>query len=48
MVLRYQLPPGHSHPMTDVIGELECVDPVVIVRAADGSVVRCVRSGWSR
>ena len=39
MVLRYQLPPGHSHPMTDVIGMLESVEPVVVVRAADGSVV---------
>ena len=39
VVLRYQLPPGHSHPLTDVIGVLESVEPVVVVRAADGSVV---------
>ena len=41
MVLRYQLPPGHRHPMTDVIGVLVALDPVVVVRAADGRVVRC-------
>nr|WP_072804048.1 GNAT family N-acetyltransferase [Rhodococcus yunnanensis] len=39
--MRYRLPPGHSHPMTDVIGELiESGDSVVAVRATDGRVVR--------
>ncbi|BAH50140.1 N-acetylglutamate synthase, CG3035 family [Rhodococcus opacus] len=39
VVLRYQLPPGSSHPMTDVIGVLESIDPVVVVRDAAGSAV---------
>ncbi len=39
VVLRYALPPGRSHPMTDVVGILEGVAPFVTVRAADGSVV---------
>ncbi|MGA9871186.1 MAG: GNAT family N-acetyltransferase [Rhodococcus sp. (in: high G+C Gram-positive bacteria)] len=38
--MRYRLPPGHSHPMTDVIGELIAVDDAVVsVRASDGRVV---------
>lgn len=40
-MLRYRLPPGHTHPMTDVIGELVSVDAVsVSVRAQDGTVVQ--------
>ncbi|MCQ4120775.1 N-acetylglutamate synthase, CG3035 family [Rhodococcus tibetensis] len=39
VVLRYALPPGHSHPMTDIVGILESVAPFVTVRASDGSVV---------
>lgn len=41
VALRYRLPPGHSHPMTDVIGELiESDAAVVAVEASDGRVVR--------
>jgi N-acetylglutamate synthase len=41
VTLRYLLPPGQSHPMTDVIGELiESDESVVAVRASDGHVVR--------
>ncbi|WP_089245435.1 N-acetylglutamate synthase, CG3035 family [Rhodococcoides kyotonense] len=41
VTLRYRLPPGHSHPMTDVVGELiEHGETVVAVRARDGRVVR--------
>ncbi len=41
VTLRYRLPPGHSHPMTDVVGELiEIDDAVVAVRARDGRIVR--------
>ena len=40
VVLRYRLPAGYSHPMTDVIGELVSVEPVIAVRAADGRVVQ--------
>ncbi len=44
VMLRYRLPPGYSHPMTDVIGELVEVDEnVVAVRAGDGRVVRVAR-----
>ncbi|WP_072690990.1 N-acetylglutamate synthase, CG3035 family [Rhodococcus marinonascens] len=39
VVMRYALPPGHSHPMTDVIGILESIEPFVIVRSAHGTVV---------
>ncbi|MBW4816196.1 GNAT family N-acetyltransferase [Rhodococcus sp. D-46] len=39
MVLRYKLPPGYSHPMTDVIGILEGADPIA-VRAGDGRLVQ--------
>lgn len=44
VVLRYLLPAGSSHPMTDVLGVLESLDPVV-VRAADGAqtTVECER-----
>ncbi|PVX64176.1 GNAT family N-acetyltransferase [Rhodococcus globerulus] len=38
VVLRYKLPPGYSHPMTDVIGTLESADPIT-VRGNDGRVV---------
>lgn len=45
VTLRYRLPPGHTHPMTDVIGELVRSDPdVVEVRASDGRVVSVSRS----
>ena len=27
VVMRYKLPPGYAHPMTDVIGELVSLDP---------------------
>ncbi|WP_037143582.1 N-acetylglutamate synthase, CG3035 family [Rhodococcoides fascians] len=41
VMLRYRLPPGHSHPMTDVIGELiEHSRSVVAVQSADGREVR--------
>lgn len=39
VVLRHRLPAGSSHPMTDVLGVLEAVDPVR-VRSADGRVVQ--------
>ncbi|NLU83151.1 GNAT family N-acetyltransferase [Rhodococcus sp. HNM0569] len=42
VVLRYTLPPGYSHPVTDVVGTLESTDPIV-VRAADGRVVQVRR-----
>ncbi|MGZ4552717.1 MAG: N-acetylglutamate synthase, CG3035 family [Mycobacteriaceae bacterium] len=37
VMMRYLLPAGSSHPMTDVLGMLESVDPVA-VRAEDGTV----------
>lgn len=41
VTLRYRLPPGHSHPMTDVIGELVSADDTVVaVRSRTGSIVR--------
>ncbi|MFI6399999.1 GNAT family N-acetyltransferase [Rhodococcus coprophilus] len=40
VVLRYRLPAGYSHPMTDVLGELVSVDPVVAVRTADERLVQ--------
>ncbi|MGR6026981.1 N-acetylglutamate synthase, CG3035 family [Rhodococcus erythropolis] len=39
VVLRYKLPPGYSHPMTDVIGILEGADPIA-VRSGDGRLVQ--------
>lgn len=39
VVVRYLLPPGRSHPMTDVIGILEGIEPVVALRIEDGSVI---------
>ena len=42
MVLRYQLPAGYSHSLTDVIGELVSRDPVT-VRTADGRTVSVER-----
>ncbi|GAA5048666.1 N-acetylglutamate synthase, CG3035 family [Nocardia callitridis] len=38
VVLRYRLPSGYTHTMTDVIGELVSLDPPT-VRAADGQTV---------
>lgn len=43
VVLRHRLPAGSSHPMTDVLGVLESLDPVV-VRAADGRLVTVARA----
>ncbi len=40
VVLRYRLPAGYSHPMTDVIGELVALDPAVVVRTADSRLVQ--------
>ncbi|MBY4129638.1 GNAT family N-acetyltransferase [Rhodococcus fascians] len=41
VMLRYRLPPGHTHPMTDVIGELVSADAVAVsVRAKDGALVQ--------
>ncbi|WP_238558920.1 GNAT family N-acetyltransferase [Rhodococcus rhodnii] len=42
VVVRYSLPAGYSHPVTDVIGTLEGTDPVA-VRSADGRVVQIGR-----
>lgn len=42
VVLRYQLPAGYSHSLTDVIGELVSRDPVT-VRTADGRTVSVER-----
>lgn len=39
VVVRYRLPPGGSHPLTDVIGTLEQLEPSMVVRTADGRVV---------
>lgn len=38
VVVRYSLPPGSGHTSTDVIGYLDSVEPVVIVRTTDGNV----------
>lgn len=38
VVLRYRLPPGSSHPLTDVVGELVGLDPLA-VRDRRGRVV---------
>ncbi|OZF31367.1 GNAT family N-acetyltransferase [Rhodococcus sp. 14-2496-1d] len=41
VMLRYRLPPGHTHPMTDVIGELVSSDAgAVSVRGRDGTLVQ--------
>ncbi|MEN3222218.1 GNAT family N-acetyltransferase [Mycolicibacterium porcinum] len=37
--LRYRLPAGSAKPMTDVIGHLERVEPVVLIRTKDGELV---------
>ncbi|NLG54063.1 MAG: GNAT family N-acetyltransferase [Rhodococcus sp.] len=39
VVVRHRLPPGYSHPMTDVIGVLESHEPLT-VRTADGRAVQ--------
>lgn len=44
VVVRYRLPPGASHPLTDVIGTLEQLEPTVVVRTADGRVVEVNRA----
>lgn len=38
VVMRYQLPDGYAHSMTDVIGELIALDPPT-VRTAEGEVI---------
>ncbi|TCN54315.1 acetyltransferase (GNAT) family protein [Rhodococcus sp. SMB37] len=40
VVVRYRLPAGYSHPMTDVIGDLVSVEPVVVVRTAEKKLVQ--------
>lgn len=40
VVVRYRLPAGYSHPMTDVIGELVSLEPVVAVRTAEQKLVQ--------
>ncbi|NLV77899.1 MAG: GNAT family N-acetyltransferase [Rhodococcus sp.] len=40
VVLRYRLPVGYSHPMTDVIGELVALEPAIVVRTADKQLVQ--------
>lgn len=40
VVLRYRLPAGYSHPMTDVIGELVAVEPAVVVRTETRQLVQ--------
>jgi len=37
--LRYRLPPGSATALTDVIGHLEAVSPVVLVRTRSGEVI---------
>ncbi|WFR73671.1 GNAT family acetyltransferase [Prescottella defluvii] len=44
VVVRYRLPPGSSHPLTDVIGTLEQLEPTVVVRTADDRVVEVERA----
>lgn len=39
MSLRHRLPPGSATPLTDVIGHLEAVSPVVVVRTKSGQAV---------
>ncbi|MGC0365605.1 GNAT superfamily N-acetyltransferase [Rhodococcus sp. 27YEA15] len=39
MVVRYKLPPGYTHPVTDVIGVLESLDPIA-VRGNDGRLIQ--------
>ncbi|KAA0022135.1 N-acetylglutamate synthase, CG3035 family [Antrihabitans cavernicola] len=43
VVMRYRLPPGYAHPMTDVIGELVSLDPPT-VRGANGHLIRVAAS----
>lgn len=40
VVVRYRLPAGYSHPMTDVIGDLVSLEPVVVVRTAEKKLVQ--------
>lgn len=44
VVVRYRLPPGGSHPLTDVIGTLEQLEPTVVIRTADDRVVEIERT----
>ncbi|WP_137724056.1 GNAT family acetyltransferase [Prescottella subtropica] len=48
VVVRYRLPPGASHPLTDAIGTLEQLEPSVVVRTADGRVVEIDRAAVLR
>ncbi|WJJ12584.1 GNAT family acetyltransferase [Prescottella equi] len=44
VVVRYRLPPGGSHPLTDVIGTLEQLEPTVVIRTADDRMVEIERA----
>lgn len=44
VVVRYRLPPGGSHPLTDVIGTLEQLEPTVVIRTADDRAVEIERA----
>ena len=44
VVVRYLLRPGGSHPLTDVIGTLEQLEPTVVIRTADDRVVEIERA----
>ncbi|MEE2031013.1 N-acetylglutamate synthase, CG3035 family [Rhodococcus chondri] len=44
VVLRYRLPAGYSHPMTDVIGELVALEPAVVVRTESKQLVQVAPS----
>lgn len=44
VVVRYRLPPGGSHPLTDVIGTLEQLEPTLVVHTADDRVVEIERA----
>jgi GNAT superfamily N-acetyltransferase len=37
--IRYRLPDGTTHAMTDVIGELQAVDPVIVLRTKSDGLV---------
>ncbi|ORW95005.1 hypothetical protein AWC27_06725 [Mycobacterium szulgai] len=41
VTVRYRLPAGSVPPLTDAVGHLLAVDPVVAVRTKRGNVVEC-------
>lgn len=41
VTVRYRLPAGSVPPLTDAVGHLLAVDPVVRVRTKRGDVVEC-------